>query len=50
MDIQSIVDDQLKFENHMQRLFKSLVRPHIEYENAIWSPITMKGVIAIENV
>ena len=75
-DIEVIVDNQLKFENHMQekvkkannimglirrtfvhldegtfsKLFKALVRPHIEYANTAWYPTKMKDIIAIENV
>ena len=32
------------------KLFKALVRPHIEYANTTWSPTKMKDIIAIENV
>ena len=75
-DIGIIVDDQLKFENHIQekvnkannimglirrtfmhldegifsKLFKVLVRPHLEYANAAWYPTKMKDITAIENV
>ena len=31
-------------------LFKSLVRPHLEYASTIWTPIYKKDKIAIENV
>ena len=31
-------------------LFKSLVRPHLEYSNAVWSPWYKKDVQIIENV
>ena len=31
-------------------LFKSIVRPHIEYANPIWSPLYKKDKIIIENV
>ena len=31
-------------------LFKSLVRPHLEYINAVWSPWYKKDVQIIENV
>lgn len=38
--------DQEMFLN----LFKSLVRPHLEYATVIWSPMYKKDRIAIENV
>ena len=31
-------------------LFKSLVRPHLEYATTIWAPIYKKDAIQIENV
>ncbi|KAK3101807.1 hypothetical protein FSP39_006504 [Pinctada imbricata] len=31
-------------------LFKSLVRPHLEYSNIVWSPYKKKDIDAIENV
>ena len=31
-------------------VFKSLVRPHIEYANQVWSPYLMKHITALENV
>ena len=31
-------------------VFKSLVRPHIEYANEVWSPYLMKHITALENV
>ena len=30
-------------------VFKSLVRPHIEYANQVWSPYLMKHITALEN-
>ena len=30
--------------------FKSPVRPHIEYENQIWSPCLLKHITILENV
>ena len=31
-------------------LYKALVRPHLEYANALWSPYKIKDITAIENV
>ena len=31
-------------------LFKSIVRPHIEYASSVWSPVFKKDMIALENV
>ena len=31
-------------------LFKSLVRPHLEYVNVTWSPILKKDIQLIENI
>ncbi|KAK2193528.1 hypothetical protein NP493_10g02012 [Ridgeia piscesae] len=31
-------------------VFKSLVRPHTEYANQVWSPYLMKHITALENV
>ena len=33
-----------------RKLFTALVRPHLEYGQAIWSPIRKKDIISIENV
>ena len=75
-DIGVIVDDQLKFEDHMYekikkannmmglirrsfihldeeiflKLYKALVRPHLEYANVIWHQTKIKDITAIENV
>ena len=75
-DIGVIVDDQLKFKDHMYekikkannmmglirrsfihlgeemflKLYKALVRPHLEYANVIWHPTKIKDITAIENV
>ena len=32
------------------KLYKSLVRPHLEYANPVWSPSLKKNIIALENV
>ena len=32
------------------KLFKALVRPHLEYANPVWSPYLKKDIIAVENV
>ena len=31
-------------------LYKTLVRPHLEYANALWSPYKIKDITTIENV
>ena len=31
-------------------LFKSLIRPHLEYATVVWSPLCKKDIIQIENV
>ena len=31
-------------------VFKTLVRPHIEYANQVWSPYLIKHITALENV
>ena len=31
-------------------LFTALVRPHVEYANAVWSPYLKKHIDAVENV
>ena len=36
--------------DNFKRLFKALVRPHVEYAQAVWSPMRKKDIIAIENV
>ena len=33
-----------------KQLFKSLIRPHVEYANQVWYPHTKKHILAIENV
>ena len=37
-------------ETMFLKLYKSLVRPHIEYPNTIWYPSKKKDITAIENV
>ena len=34
----------------MVPLFKALVRPHLEYANAVWSPYKKKDIKRIENI
>jgi hypothetical protein len=31
-------------------LYKSLIRPHLEYGNVVWAPVTQKNITLIENV
>ena len=37
-------------ESTFLQLYKSLVRPHLEYANSVWSPYKKKHITAIENV
>ena len=37
-------------EDIFKKLFKALVRPHLEYANSIWYPTKIKDITAIENV
>ena len=37
-------------EDIFKKLFKALVRPHLEYANSIWHPTKIKDITAIENV
>ena len=37
-------------EQCFSRIFKSLIRPHIEYANQIWSPHLKKHITSLENV
>ena len=32
------------------KLYKTLVRPHLDYGNSIWYPISKKNIQSIENV
>ena len=36
--------------DNFKGLFKALVRPHVEYAQAVWNPRRKKDIIAIENV
>ena len=50
--IVGIIRRSFKYLTHgiFTRLFKALVRPHLEYANAVWNPYLKKFIIAIENV
>ena len=37
-------------EGMLKTLFKSLVRPHLEYGNCFWSPFLQKDIVLIERV
>ena len=37
-------------EEMFLKLYKALVRPHLEYANVIWYPTKIKDITAIENV
>ena len=37
-------------EDMFKKLFKALVRPHLEYANSVWHPTKIKDITAIENV
>ena len=37
-------------ESTFLKLFKALVRPHLEYADTVWCLTKMKDIIAIENV
>ncbi len=37
-------------EVSFKQLYKSMVRPHLEYANPVWSPSLRKNIIALENV
>ena len=37
-------------KNTFINLYKSLVRPHLEYDNSVWSPYKKGDVEAIEEV
>ena len=39
-----------KDKNSMITLYRSLVRPHLEYANQVWAPHLIKHITAIENV
>ena len=38
------------YDKCFSTVFKSLVRPHIEHANQVWSPYLMKHITALENV
>ena len=50
--IVGIIRRSFKYLTHgmFTRLFKALVRPHIEYANTVWNPHLKKFTIALENV
>ena len=37
-------------EDMFKKLFKAIVRPHLEYANSVWHPTKIKDITAIENV
>ena len=50
--ILGIINNTFDYTNKevMLTLFKSLVRPHIEFANQVWAPYLIKHITAIENV
>ena len=36
-------------QDTFKKLFTALVRPHVEYANAVWSPSKKKDIDAVEN-
>ena len=38
-----------EYDKCFSTVFKSLVRPHIEYANQVWHPYLMKHITALEN-
>ena len=50
--VMGIIRRSFQFMDHtlFKKLFKAMVRPHLEYANPTWSPQLKKHITAIENV